>query len=359
MSVLLIDLLVLAISLTALALFSEWVVRSGIRISRLLKISELTIGFILISVLTSLPELLVSMTSAAGGTFALSVGNVFGANVVDIALVLGLSFYIYPKKFRNKRAVKKLSTALLLSSGITIIFLLFGSVGRLAGIFLVASFFFFCYYLFREKLNIHETESIYSQGKTTIASKISRLHFEEKVFFSGGHLGSKERATAISFLNLLIGMVLVVFSAGFVVKAATSIAAGSGISESILGALVIALGTTLPELSIGLAAFRKGHIGLALGDSLGSTVTNLTLVLGSGLLISSASLNLTFFSTLALFSLLTNIAFWHIITTKDELGKSEGKFLLAIYSAFVLFLLASQLYLLKEELFSFVLGAFG
>lgn len=171
-------------------------------------------------------------------------------------------------------------------------------------------------------------------------------------------MGKREMSTAVSLLNLLIGIVIVVVSAGFVVRSATSLASIIGLSESVIGALVVALGTTIPEFAIGISAFRKGHIGLALGDALGSTVTNLTLVLGSGLLVSSASLNMTFFSTLALFSLLTNVAFWYIITSRDSLGKSEGKFLLSVYAAFVVVLLASQIYLLKEEIVAMFLRWF-
>jgi len=353
------DLVLLVLALVALAFFSEWVVRSGIRISRLLGIGELTIGFILISVLTSLPELMVAVTSAASGTFALSVGNVFGANVVDIALVLGLSFYLYPKGFRNRGAVKKLSTALLLSSAITIIFLLFGSVGRIAGFFLIGAFFAFCYFLFKEKVKVNETEAVYSSDKRTVISRISRLHLGEGAIFSGGHVRKKERTIALSFLSLLAGVFLVVLSSSIVVRSASSLGAKAGISPALIGALVLALGTTLPEFSIGLSAFRQGHIGLALGDALGSTVTNLTLVLGSGLLVSSAVLNMTFFSTLALFSLLTNVLFWYIITSRSELGKPEGKLLLLVYGAFVAVLVGGQIYFLKEEILSFFLGFFG
>lgn len=347
------SLLILLVSLVVLAISSEWVVRSGVRLARLLRISELAVGFILISVLTSLPELMVSVNSSTAEKIGLSVGNIVGSNIVDIALVLGLGFYLYPKVVKGAGVLRKLSAALLLTSATLIIFLLFPSLSRLTGFALLGLFLFFCYYLIRGRLRIHEAETVHQ--KTGLASKISRLHLEERALFAGGGLGRKERDTALSLLHLIGGTVLVVMSSGAVVNSGVGLAESLGIAKSVVGAVIVAFGTSVPELSVELTALRRGRIGLALGDAIGSTVTNLTLVLGTSLVIFPGNLNVSFFSTLILFSLLTNVVFWYFLSGRT-FGKREGAVLLAIYASFLLVLLGEQAVAAKDSLLAFVGG---
>ncbi|MFH0961106.1 MAG: hypothetical protein V1820_00290 [archaeon] len=345
--------LVLAISLIALALFSDWVVNSGVRLAKLLKLSELAIGFIMISVLTSLPELMVSVNSSTSEKIGLSIGNIFGSNIVDIALVLGLGFYLYPKVVKTRSILKKLSAALLLTSTTLVVFMLVPSLNRVTGALLIALFLFFCYTLIRSKEKVHEIEIV--QQNSGRSSKISKLHIEDRALFGGSGMGQKEKDLARSLLHLIIGTIGIVVSSGFVVSSGSGLATSLGIAKSVVGAVVIAFGTSVPELAVELTALSKGRIGIALGDAIGSTVANLTLVLGVSLLLSPTKINVHFFSTLVLFSLLTNIVFWYFLS-EGTFGKRQGMILMGIYAVFIVVLFGEQLYALKEVLIPFFKG---
>ncbi len=353
----LVNLLILAASLLILAFFSELTVRNGVKLSKLLGISELAIGFILISVLTSLPELMVTINSSAADKLGLSVGNIFGSNVVDIALVLGLGFFLYPKVLKGKQAVRKISSALLLTSAIMILFLLTTALSRLMGLALIITFFYFCYTLIRQKPRLHEAEVLHSGPTEQIVSKISRLHMGVRLVFEGSHLGAKAKETATALLVLLGSTVGIIVSSGFVVSSGVGLAESLGLAKSIVGAVLVAFGTSVPELSVELASLRRGHIGLAMGDAIGSTVTNITLIFGIGLLISPAPVIVSFFPSLFLFMLLTNLVFWNFLSGQ-EFGRKQGAILIAIYAAFLAFLFAEQIYALRAPLLAFLGGLF-
>jgi cation:H+ antiporter len=131
-----------------------------------------------------------------------------------------------------------------------------------------------------------------------------------------------------------LGIVGVVVSAYFIVESASFLALSIGIPPIVVGATVVAFGTSVPELATSIDAVRKGFIDLALGNVIGSCFINITLILGLTFLISPFNVNVSAFSDLVIFSLISNIVLWYILQN-TKISKREGLILLAIYALFI------------------------
>ena len=136
------------------------------------------------------------------------------------------------------------------------------------------------------------------------------------------------------------GALGVVVSAYFLVESAVAIAQVSGLSQQVIGATIIAVGTSLPELTLDLKAILRGHSGLAFGDIIGSSFVNITLILGVTLFVpalvgSPVVLSCDVFQNLVLFSIVVNLLFWYFLT-RGQIGKREGAVFLVIYALFII-----------------------
>jgi cation:H+ antiporter len=138
----------------------------------------------------------------------------------------------------------------------------------------------------------------------------------------------------------IVGAIGVVLSAYFLVESAVVIAEAAGLSQQVIGATIIAIGTSLPELTLDIKAILRGHAGLAFGDIIGSCFVNITLILGIGLFVPSVlgtpvELTISVFQNLILFSIVTNLLFWYFLS-RGQIGHKEGIIFLFIYALFVI-----------------------
>jgi len=132
-------------------------------------------------------------------------------------------------------------------------------------------------------------------------------------------------------------------SSSFVVDSAVNLAKTLNIAESFIGATVIAIGTSLPELSIDLQAIRKKHYGLALGDAIGSNMTNITLVLGSAATINAISINLPIFVAALLFAIVANFMLFYVAAINKRMNKLGGAIFLLTYVVYIAVIFYLQL----------------
>lgn len=297
--------LILAASLVALAVSSKYVVENALRIAEFFRIGELATGFILLSVSTSLPELVIAVISSSSGEGAISIGNVFGSNIADVLLVVGLMALLAGFTIKREEA-REFIRLLFMTSVMSLVLLLVNRLGTIEGFLLLFIFAGYSYYLIRREVSLDVRE------------RISRKKFR----------------TAVLIFSL--GVVVVIISADAAVNFAVRIATELSISESYIGATIIALGTSLPELAIDISAVRKGNVRLALGDALGSSMTNLTLILGFTGILSRVTYSMISYSGLVLFLLLANMLLWYFFDTGRKLGRLEGTVFLMIYVAFIL-----------------------
>ena len=127
---------------------------------------------------------------------------------------------------------------------------------------------------------------------------------------------------------------MVLVSSSVVVNSAASLAELLGIAQTVLGATIIAIGTSLPELTVTLTAMKKSHIEMALGNAIGSCMANTTLVLGSALIVSMIIVDFTAFTELIIFNLVMNLSLWFFIS-REKIGKSQGIVFLVLYATFL------------------------
>jgi len=305
-------LIILVVSLAVLAKSAEIVIDSATKLSNFFGISHVAIGFVFLSTITSLPELSVSINSSVIEKGALAAGNVFGSNVADILLVLGICAFLFQIRLR-KIMVKDIILLLLGVSSITLFIIYSVGLGVIEGALLIAIFIAYVLYLLRQKA----------------PNDLVREHITK---------GEAFRA----FLWFCIGILFVMVSSGFAVNSGVRLAEALGVAKSFIGATLIAVGTSLPELSLELQAVRKKRYGLALGDALGSCITNTTLVLGVAALLNPVIVDLRIFAPMVMFALLTYALFYYLITSRKTLGRKEGAILLGAYLLFILTISAAQ-----------------
>ncbi|MDO8340055.1 MAG: sodium:calcium antiporter [Candidatus Burarchaeum sp.] len=297
---------ILLISLGALAKASQYVIENAVVLARYFRISEATVGFVLISVSTSLPELSVALISSSAGEGALSVGNVIGSNIADLTLVIGICAFIRPLLVK-KRDMMEIMKILLITSIIPLVLIYTGNLDKFGGLLLIGIFAAYVFYVSRKKIEMEKDVNHIRRPQALRAF----------LLFSGGIVG-------------------VLLTSSFAVNSAVTISAMTGITKTFLGATIIALGTSLPELAVDIQAVRRGRYSLALGDAIGSAMTNLTLVLGVTALFNPVIISMSIFLTIMLFLLATNMALMYFMTTSNKITKKEGVMLIALYVIFVL-----------------------
>jgi len=306
------EIFTLIISILVLSRAASVVVDSASKLARFFKVSTLAIGLLLVSVSTSLPELSVSVMSSVAGEGAIAAGNVFGSNIANILLILGLGAALYGFKVR-KDILPDIAIVLLATTIISAYIIYKSSVEGSA-------------------LSFYEGALLLLVFAWYAARVLSKKKIEEKAVAS--NMSMRDGLHAFLFFGAGVGIVII--SSSFVVDSAVALAKIAGLAESFIGATVIAIGTSLPELSVDLAAIRKKQYGLALGDALGSNMANLTLVLGTAAIISPIVVQLKIFSVALLFAVVANMVFLYIAVVKKEFGRREGIAMVALYAIYII-----------------------
>jgi cation:H+ antiporter len=306
---------VLLVSLLVLSKASDSTITNSIRVADITGLSQTTVGFILVAFSTSLPELFVAVFSVIHpDTIGVSIGNVLGSNIVNICLILGTCFLLLSFKNKDKTSylpsiaredTKSLNFGLFAASIVPLTLLYVGYASQFIGIILLVVFIFYLYQLSK----VRKTKEEGSLGEET--KKLRRYGF-------------------LAFL----GAVGVVVCAFFIVESASYLASSIGIPKVIIGATVVAFGTSVPELATSVGSVRKGHLDLALGNIVGSCFINITCILGVTLVASPFRVNMAAFADLAIFSLIVNVIFWYMLSN-ERVGWREGAILLFLYTLFL------------------------
>jgi len=273
--------------------------------------------------------LTVAFIAALSGGAALSVGNVLGSNIVNISVIIGLAaILLYVKSHRKhngvngsnginvipafaKSELSSIHFGLFISSIIPMVLIYINTATWVVGLVLISIFIAYMYQL----------------SKVRMPSENGEVTQEEK---------SKLKRYV---LFTIVGALGVVGSAYFLVESAVRIATSIGVSQQVIGATIIAFGTSLPELTLDLKAFLSGHSGLAFGDIIGSSFINITLILGVTLFVpaligSPVRMNMSVFQNLVIFSIITNLFFWYFLS-REKISWKEGAVFLSIYALFL------------------------
>ena len=312
---------IFVLSMIVLAKSSDIVVDGTEKFARATRIGSLTAGFLLLSIVSNLPEISVAFSAITAGTPEISIGNLLGSNIADLALVIGITAIIAPIAI-VKKSFRKLIVILLLSSLIPLVLLGLSEMGMIVGVALIAAFVIFAVYSVKEKINL-------DLAKETPA----------EVF---GKVLSPLRSYKHDIL-IGLGILLLIISSRFVVWSATTIAGIVGISESILGATVVSLGTIIPELSVSINGIRKKYYSLILGNGIGGCLTKVTLILGILLLFSPDRMSMGSSMVLMSFLILSTVMVAAFMLTGKKIDRKEGVALILLYVVFLLFTLGFQM----------------
>lgn len=219
-------------------------------VARLLKVPSVIIGLTIVSIGTSAPEAAVSITAGISGSNEIAISNVLGSNIFNLLMVIGICAVI--KSFESNRDIVKRDLPVNIGvTAILILMILDGKLGRTDGIILLILMAGYIFMLVRDALKNRSEDD---EGK--VMSPVR------------------------SIIYILAGLTAIIFGGDFVVDSASVIAVNFGMSQTLVGLTIVAVGTSLPELVTSIVAAVKGESGLALGNAVGSCIFNIILILG-------------------------------------------------------------------------------
>lgn len=300
---------------------ADWLVIGSSCIAKKNNISDLVVGLTIVSMGTSMPELLVNILASSKDASEIAVGNILGSNIANILLILGITSFMYPIKVKQSTFNKEIpfSIVALLLVGLVANISFFdnqdNSITHLDGLFLIVFFGLFIAYI----IGLAKT------GRPDLLDEIP----------------DAEMNNGKAALYIILGVIGLFFGGKWVVDGAIEIARLFQLSEAFIGLTIVAIGTSLPELvTSAMAAYRK-NTDIAMANVIGSNIFNLLWVLGVSAIISplnyQPSLNtdmviLLFASALILIGLKNG-------KPKNQIGKTTGILFLIIYVAYLCFLI--------------------
>lgn len=301
---------------------ADYFVDGASSIAGKLHISPLIVGLTIVSLGTSAPEAVVSIIASLEGNGDMVIGNIVGSNIINISLMLGVTVLIAPLIIERDTQTREIPYALVAA----ILLLLFMSdqflfsaesnaIGRIDGIILLAGIGLFLYYTFvkarRTKEATLDTEAKKAGNDTS--------WFKNIVLF-------------------LIGLAGIIFGGDLVVNSASSIALSLGMSQALVGLTIVAIGTSLPELTTSIAAARKGQAEMALGNLIGSNIFNIFFVLGLSSVISPLSVGGSLFTDVWVLIFISIILMVFAIW-KGRLSRTSGGILVLLYVLYFVYII--------------------
>jgi cation:H+ antiporter len=274
---------------------------------------------IILAVGTSLPELFVGITSALEATSDLTFGVVLGSNIANIALICGITALIVGKVNIHGDYLAKDFLIATVAGLLPVIFILDGSLSRVDGLILMSLYAAYLARFLKSKF-----------------AEISQEHKKESYFFRFLHeIQFIERGFKHDAVKLFFGIAVLLFSADVIVKTSIEIANFMGISVFVIGLIVIAVGTSLPELAFSFRSLEDHEPSMFFGNILGSTVINSTLILGLTSFIYPIRIGSLdkYFEAVITF-LVVSVALWLFVRTKHRLDRWEAGILIFIYIIF-------------------------
>ena len=312
------SLFLLSIGIFILIKGSDFFVDGATSIARIARIPLVIIGLTVVAFATSAPEILVSFVAAMNDESDLAIGNAIGSNTANIALVLG-SMAIVRSVPMKSSTIKKLVKNLLIISFLMIIPFFDNVISRIEGQVILFGFFLTMLWLVKYSIDMSKKSDI-----------------DDKYLTDQPLVSQSLLSVSDSIFCLLIGLFLLFYGADVVVIYAVDIAQSLKISETIIGITIIAIGTSLPELSVSITSALKGQHGLAVGNIIGSNIFNLLAVVGLGTAISPAYLQEDIFNIhLMLMLSLTLFIFFITFRKNNAISRPEGFLLLLTFMSYM------------------------
>jgi len=272
------------------------------------RVPPLVIGLTVVSFGTSAPEAAIGVSASLMGSEAISIGNVIGSNFFNLLAVIGITALVLPLKAEREVVTRDMPTVIL-ATGCLAVIILDGIIARYEAFILLAALALYLTFVIRRAL--------------------------------GSDAGGEELKKSSWFASILmvgVGLASIIFGGDIVVENAKTVARDFGMSETLIGLTVVALGTSLPELVTSLVAAKKGKSGIAIGNAVGSCLFNILFILGLSGAIAPLRVDSELLTDTAFLAIVTLIVYLFAARGK-KIGRIEGAIcvvLYVIYTAFII-----------------------
>lgn len=325
------DVMMLLFGLLLLAAGGELLVRGAVAIAERMGMSPLLIGLTLVGFGTSTPELVTSVQAAIAGSPGIAVGNIVGSNISNTLLILGLSALITPIAVSSK-ALKR-DGALVLATALMLVAVGYlGTLDQIVGATFIAMLAAYIIFAYRQ-------ERVGAPGGHSAAYEKAEAYDElhdGPIRHQGAAKTWAERLGAfMPLLMALAGLGIVVAGGKILVDAAVSIAKGAGISETVIGLTIVAVGTSMPEFITSMVAALRKHADVALGNIMGSNIYNILGIGGVTGIISPTPIPAEIVSFDNLYMAGAALAMLIFAQSGLRIGRLEGAALLAGYGLYL------------------------
>lgn len=346
MSILL-NILLLVIGLILLIKGSDIFVDAGTNIGKIFKMSEVLIGLTIVCIGTGLPELILSINGAVSGNSNLVIGNIIGSNIFNMCVILGLICILNPLRLLRQTVRKDMHMSLLASIALFVLLLdnakncfVQNELSRPDAIILLLFFAVFIYYTFYEITGYlrDKREKKYQEQKEKKKNRSSKKHIEEKSE-QRTYTNKDLKCLFKNILLAIIGILMVHIGAKLTVNNTVEIANFFSVSQTFISIVVIAIGTSLPELSTSYAAMKKNRINIAIGNLIGSNMFNTLCVLGISALINPIAIEGTYLLVDCAVFILVCLVMVLFTKRKPEISRIEGFSLLTIYILYIVYVM--------------------
>lgn len=307
------NLFYILIGLVGLYFGGEGLVRGAVSIAERMGVSKLVIGLTIVGMGTSAPELLVSLKAALSGSSDIALGNVVGSNIANILLILGVSSIVYPIMQWDRNVRRDVIVAL----GAALLVLYFAQspiIGRVDGIIMLAGLGAYLFYVFK-----NESQAIKPEAAARDVTSSQMPPWQGIAYMVGG-------------------LALLVVGADYLVEGAVNIARAFGISETVIGLTIVAVGTSLPELATSITAALKRQSDVALGNVVGSNIFNILGILGITALVKPVGVAPEMASFDVPVMVITTLLLMAVLFTRSTITKRMGQVMVGLYATYTLWL---------------------
>lgn len=295
--------LLLIVGFVLLVKGADFFVSGASSVAKALKVPSVIIGLTIVAMGTSAPETAISITASLGGNNGISLGNIIGSNIFNLLMVIGISAVIIP--FNSDKEILKRDMLWNIAITVLLLVLIFdGSLSRLDGVILLAGIAAYLTVVVRSALKNRVEDN--SDEKVSVPKAV--------VFILGG-------------------LAAIVFGGDLVVDNASLIAKSLGMSDTLVGLTIVAIGTSLPELVTSIVAAKKGDSGLALGNAVGSCIFNILFILGIASTIAPMTADYEIIADVCIL-IFVSIVTYIFARSKERVSRLEGLFCVLIYGTY-------------------------
>ncbi|MBE5911020.1 calcium/sodium antiporter [Pseudobutyrivibrio sp.] len=310
--------LLLVVGFVFLIKGADFFVEGASAIAKKLKVPSLVIGMTIVAMGTSLPELSVSVTASIAGSNQLAIGNVVGSNIFNLMVVLGSCALFSALDVADDTIKKDFPFSIICALALVVLGFTGKTLGHIDGVILIIAFVVFLYSM----LNA-------AKKSRKEAAMLAEEDVEEKTV---------DLPTWLCIIYIVGGAVAIKFGGDWVVESCTTLALKFGMSETLVGLTIVALGTSLPELVTSIVAARKNELDMAIGNVVGSNIFNILLILGAA----SAISPITFLAVNAIDAsilIVMSVIVWILCAKKKKLNRPDGILMLVLYVAYLIYII--------------------